>query len=202
MKYVRRGPKHRLQQRQYAIRRNYANRYNGRDLILIQKGIIDTQKIAIAGWSFGGYASLMWPAKSPGYFRCAVAACGPTDFKAVLDNYVLYGKNELPYWYAYAGDPSTTEGLELLRNTSPLFFTDSITCPVLLYYGKNDPLINYESQAIPFINKLEKTNRNVQYFIAGNEGHGIVHSNNVLRFHRLQEKFLAEWLGGKNAGSR
>ena len=167
---------------------------------VIEKGIIDTQKIAIAGWSFGGYGAMMWSAKVPGYFRCAVAACGPTDYKAALDNYVLYGKNELPYWYAYAGDPSTTEGLALLRDTSPIYFTDSIVCPVFLYYGKNDPLINYESQAEPFIKKLEKTNKNIKCFIAENEGHGIVHSNNILRYHRIQEKFLAKWLGGKNAG--
>lgn len=167
---------------------------------VIEKGIIDTTKISIVGGSFGGYAALMWSARAPGYFRCAIASCGPTDYKAVIDDYVLYGKNELPYMYAYAGDPSTNEGLALLRNSSPLYFTDSIICPVFLFYGKNDPLVNYASQAEPFIKKLEKTNRNIRYFIAGNEGHGIVHSNNILRYRRHQEKFLAKWLGGKNAG--
>lgn len=168
---------------------------------VIKKGIIDTQKIAIGGCSFGGYAALMWAAKEPGYFRCAVDECGPTDWKAVLDKFVIYGKHELPYWYAYAGDPSTTDGLALLRNSSPLYFTDSITCPTLLYYGKNDPLVNYEYQFEPLLKKLKTTNKNTKHILARNEGHGrILNWKNVLRYRRLEEKFLAEWLGGRNAG--
>jgi len=46
---------------------------------LYAKGIADPTKTCIAGWSFGGYASLMGAAKHSDLYQCSIAMAALTD---------------------------------------------------------------------------------------------------------------------------
>jgi dipeptidyl-peptidase 4 len=59
---------------------------------LIGQGIVDRSRIAIFGWSYGGYISLMAMAKAPQIFRCAISGAPVTAW----DGYDTY----------YTGKPS------------------------------------------------------------------------------------------------
>lgn len=53
---------------------------------LINIGIVDSRNIAIYGWSYGGYISLMAIAKAPHIFKCAISGAPVTAW----DGYDTY----------------------------------------------------------------------------------------------------------------
>ena len=47
----------------------------------VDGGIADPARIAIMGWSYGGYAALAGLAMTPERFACGVSLAGPTDLR-------------------------------------------------------------------------------------------------------------------------
>eukprot|EP01100_Stratorugosa_tubuloviscum_P000377 TRINITY_DN1081_c0_g1_i9.p1 TRINITY_DN1081_c0_g1~~TRINITY_DN1081_c0_g1_i9.p1 ORF type:complete len:831 (+),score=340.76 TRINITY_DN1081_c0_g1_i9:147-2639(+) len=54
---------------------------------LTDKGIIDPERVAISGWSYGGYMSLMCLAKARKYFKLAIAGAPVTDWRCYDTGY-------------------------------------------------------------------------------------------------------------------
>lgn len=73
-------------------------------------GFIDMNRVAIHGWSFGGYLSLMALVKRPDIFKCAIAG-------APVTNWLLY---DTGYTERYMGLP--TENAENYRRSSILSY--------------------------------------------------------------------------------
>ncbi|OTF76710.1 dipeptidyl peptidase 8-like protein [Euroglyphus maynei] len=73
-------------------------------------GFIDMNRVAIHGWSFGGYLSLMALVKRPDVFKCAIAG-------APVTNWLLY---DTGYTERYMGLPSENE--ENYRRSSILSY--------------------------------------------------------------------------------
>ena len=51
----------------------------------IAEGIVDPQRICIAGASYGGYATLMGLVNDPGLYKCGIDWVGVTDIKLLYD---------------------------------------------------------------------------------------------------------------------
>ena len=51
---------------------------------LIQQGIVDRNRICIAGWSHGGYMTLTATFENADLYKCAVAGAGISDMSAML----------------------------------------------------------------------------------------------------------------------
>ena len=66
---------------------------------LVERGLIDPQRVAITGWSYGGYMALMCLAQAPQTFAAAVAGAPVTDW----DGYDTH------YTERYMGLPSENE---------------------------------------------------------------------------------------------
>jgi dipeptidyl-peptidase 9 len=54
---------------------------------LIKQGFIDTERIAVTGWSYGGYLSLMCLAQRPDFFKLAIAGAPVTKWEAYDTGY-------------------------------------------------------------------------------------------------------------------
>lgn len=99
---------------------------------LIDQGIVDPQRLAIVGWSYGGYAALIGVEKEPKLYRCAVSIAGVSDLSQMaLDDERFYGGKDS------AGDAMGTDPASL-RAQSPLEHVQDIRVPVLLVHGEND----------------------------------------------------------------
>jgi dipeptidyl aminopeptidase/acylaminoacyl peptidase len=99
---------------------------------LIDQGIVDPQRLAIVGWSYGGYAALIGVEKEPQLYRCAVSIAGVSDLSQMaLDDERFYGGKDS------AGDAMGTDPASL-RAQSPLEHVADIHVPVLLVHGEDD----------------------------------------------------------------
>ena len=97
---------------------------------LASQGIADPNRLAIVGWSYGGYAALQSAVTEPALFKAVVAIAPVTDLallKAEAEDYVT---SQVVAKFIGAG-PHITEG-------SPLKRASAIRVPVLLVHGDLD----------------------------------------------------------------
>ena len=99
---------------------------------LVDSGIADPARLAIVGWSYGGYAALTGVEKEPRLYRCAVSIAGVSDLSQMVhDDERFYGGKDS------AGDAMGTDPAAL-RAQSPLEHAEEIRVPVLLVHGDED----------------------------------------------------------------
>jgi len=163
----------------------------------IEKKISDPSKVAIAGYSYGGYATLAGLAFTPDLYACGVDIVGPSNLMSLLNSIPEYwkaGYNSLAK--KMGGSPNTIDGMEKLRKSSPIFSASSIKKPLLIGQGANDPRVK-QAEADQIFDALKSSNIPVTYVLFSNEGHGFSHPENDMAFWGIAEKFLGECLGGK-----
>ena len=97
---------------------------------LVSQGIADPRRLAIVGWSYGGYAALQSGVVDPDLFRAIVAIAPVTDLQQVKDDARRFtsGRNVAEY---------IGEGDHIVQG-SPLRNAARISAPVLLFHGERD----------------------------------------------------------------
>jgi dipeptidyl aminopeptidase/acylaminoacyl peptidase len=97
---------------------------------LASQGIADPNKLAILGWSYGGYAALQSAATEPSLFKAVVAVAPVTDLSLLKEESRNYANRRIVEDFVGSG-PHVAEG-------SPLRKAAAITAPVLLVHGDLD----------------------------------------------------------------
>jgi dipeptidyl aminopeptidase/acylaminoacyl peptidase len=102
---------------------------------LSSQGIADPDRMAIFGWSYGGYAALQSAATDPGTYKAVIAVAPVTDFVMLREDAVGYTSAEVVAREIGSG-ASALEG-------SPLRHAAQIRAPVLLAHGDLDANVAY-----------------------------------------------------------
>lgn len=106
---------------------------------LASQGIADPNRLAILGWSYGGYAALQSAAVEPALYKAVVAIAPVTDLQMAKDEARNFSNYDLVQKEIGSG-PHVVEG-------SPLRHAAEIRAPVLLIHGTMDSNVRYaESQ--------------------------------------------------------
>lgn len=111
----------------------------GRDIMagiakLIATGIVDEQRIAVSGWSYGGYLTAWLTAHYPDVWRAAVAGAAPTSW---FDSYDLCDQNRM-YGYAFGGSPWTNDNALNYWRQSVMPYFARIRTPTLILANTGD----------------------------------------------------------------
>jgi dipeptidyl aminopeptidase/acylaminoacyl peptidase len=162
-----------------------------------KQGIVDPEKVAIMGGSYGGYATLVGLTKTPTRFACGVDIVGPSNLMTLLSTIPPYWAPLLNMFATRVGDPKTEEGRALLTERSPLTHVANIQRPLLIGQGKNDPRVK-ESEADQIVDAMRARNIPVTYVLYPDEGHGFRQPANNKSFNAIVEAFLARHLGGRH----
>jgi acetyl esterase/lipase len=101
---------------------------------LLARGVADPARSVIAGWSWGGYLTLLMHGMHPDRFVAGVAGVPVAD-------YVSAYADESPLLQAYdralfGGGPEEMHALMVER--SPISYVDRVTAPLLLLAGEHD----------------------------------------------------------------
>ena len=97
---------------------------------LVKQGIADPKKLAIVGWSYGGYAALQSAVVDPDLFKAVVAIAPVTDFAAL--------KEENRYWSNYRVVADFIGSGPHIKEGSPAQNAGRIKAPVMLFHGALD----------------------------------------------------------------
>ncbi len=103
---------------------------------LSAQGIADPKKLAVVGWSYGGYAALQSGVLEPGLFKAIVAIAPVTDLELYKQEAKAYTNSQLVARMIGSG-PHVSQG-------SPLQNVARITVPVLLFHGNKDQNVDVE----------------------------------------------------------
>jgi dipeptidyl aminopeptidase/acylaminoacyl peptidase len=151
---------------------------------------VDSDRIAVFGGSYGGFATLSCVSRLPEYWACAVDIVGPS-------NLVTFAKAVPPTWRRmmanWVGDPYTE--VDFLMERSPITYVDQITAPLFVIQGANDPrVVKGESDQI--VERLRERGVDVKYDVYEDEGHGFTRRSNEVKAMGDTAAFLKQHLTG------
>ncbi|HEX4220512.1 MAG TPA: prolyl oligopeptidase family serine peptidase, partial [Acidimicrobiales bacterium] len=160
---------------------------------LVDQGLADPDRIAVAGRSYGGYVTLMCLMHYPELFTAGVDICGMSDL-------TTFFRDSEPWIAAAAvtkyGHPE--HDAMLLANLSPLRHVDRIRAPLLVVHGELDTNVPV-SEGRQVVAALEGLQRNVQYLELPGEGHEYRRVSSRRRLLQTVTRFLTRTLAANRA---
>lgn len=148
---------------------------------LVSQGIANPDKLAIFGWSYGGYAALQANVVDPDLFKAIIAVAPVTDL-ARLKNVEL----------EYAGQKLTRDTVGSaanFRDASPALNAARIKAPVLLFHGDVDVNVGVQHSR-EMANKLKEAGRSVRLIEFPNRDHQLRDADARTRMLQESEAFL------------
>jgi dipeptidyl aminopeptidase/acylaminoacyl peptidase len=154
---------------------------------LIQLGIADEDRIAIFGWSFGGYAALAGITFTPDLYSCGI------DFWGIA-NYFTFYNSFPPQWRPYLGEINRRWGDAVndsiqMYETSPVFHVNNIEVPVFIGQSVNDRRVVYQHSE-QMVEELEKYDKEYEYVLVEGEGHALTNEKKIIDLMSKVELFL------------
>jgi dipeptidyl aminopeptidase/acylaminoacyl peptidase len=160
---------------------------------LLKTGLIDRDRVAIMGTSFGGYLALCGAAFEKSVYRCAVTVAGVFDWQRVIQEAERSRNRRVVSGTLrrYLGDPMTSE--ETFNAMSPLRHVRQISIPVYVAHGTEDAVASV-AQSRQLLAELKKHGVPHEKQIEREEGHGFHKLENRLELYAGIEAFLATHL--------
>jgi dipeptidyl-peptidase-4 len=145
---------------------------------------VDTSRLGLHGWSFGGFQTLMTMFTSPDTFACGIAAASVTEW----ENYNS--------WYAGSTIGKSVRGKPTLRKYSLIPLAKNLKKPLLLVHGMMDPNVLFQDTLNIYKALLEAGKETLVDLFLDPEGKhsldGIVHKKAV---YKKFESFFLNHLG-------
>lgn len=157
----------------------------------ISQGYADKDRMCIYGGSFGGYSSLMAPAREPGMYKCAFGYVG------VYDMPMMFEKGDIPQRESGQRFLRRTLGTDraTLLATSPTHLADRIRIPVYLAAGARDARAVPE-QTEAMAEALRKAGNPPEgMIIQSGEMHGFYKEENRKRLYGEMLRFFERHIG-------
>lgn len=139
---------------------------------LIAAGVADPQRLAIAGWSYGGYTAA-WAVSQTDRFRAAVMGAGISHWLS------FHGKSSLADWDAIHYATSPYEAAGLFHKFSPLSYHENLKTPTLILHGEKDHDVPVE-QAYLFFRALKDKGVPAELIIYPREDHAVKERKHLL----------------------
>lgn len=140
---------------------------------------VDASRMAIWGWSYGGFMSLNGLFRGGDTYRAAISVAPVTHWK-YYDNIYTERYNGLPQQNAAGYDAG-----------SPLSVVDSMRGDLLLVHGSGDDNVHYQnSEAL--VNALVRANKQFEMMEYPNRNHGIFGGNTRRHLFEMLTRYLDE----------
>lgn len=149
----------------------------------VASGIADPHRIAIVGWSFGGYAALLGAVRDSDQFRCAVSIAGISDLGLLRaqDSHFITGEIAREQIGGLAAK---------LQADSPRRHARDLNIPILMFHGDMDPQVNVE-QSRAMAAALRSAGKSFDFVEIKGADHQIINPKDRLMMMHKIEDFLA-----------
>lgn len=153
---------------------------------LANQGIADPDRMAVVGWSYGGYAALQSQVVDSDLFKAVVAIAPVTDLELLREENRRYSS------FAWV-DRMIGNGPHVDAG-SPARHADAFKAPVLLFHGSMDQNVA-EAHSKLMRDRLQASGKQVEYQEFDGLTHGLVHS----QARRIMLKRIGEFLDAELA---
>jgi len=131
---------------------------------MIAQGIADADKLAVNGWSYGGYMT-SWVVSQTGRFKSAAVGAGITNLVS------MWGTNDIPSTLDdYFGGPHWEQWDGYVK-ASAMAFVKNVTTPTLILHGEVDPRVP-PGQGYEFYNALKRRGVETKMVVYPRTPHG------------------------------
>ncbi len=141
---------------------------------LLEKGLVDGNRLAITGGSAGGYTTLC-ALTFRNFFKAGASHYGISDLEALAHD---THKFESRYEESLVGPYPARH--DLYRERSPIHFTDRLSCPLIIFQGLEDKVVP-PNQAEKMAAALRAKGLPVAYIPFPGEQHGFRDAKNIKR---------------------
>jgi dipeptidyl aminopeptidase/acylaminoacyl peptidase len=141
---------------------------------LAEGGLVDGERLAIAGGSAGGYTTLC-ALTFRDVFKAGASHYGVSDLEALATD---THKFESRYLDGLIG--AYPERKDIYEMRSPIYFTDQLSCPVIFFQGLEDKIVP-PNQAEIMVEALKAKGLPVAYVAFAGEQHGFRRAENIKR---------------------
>ena len=146
-----------------------------------KQSYIDSERIGIFGWSYGGYMSSLCLFKGNDVFKTAIAVAPVTNWKWY----------DSIYTERYMRTPK--ENKSGYEDNSPVNFADKLKGNYLLVHGIADDNVHFQNTT-EMANALIKANKQFDTYFYPNRNHGIYGNNARIHLYTKMTNFLKEKL--------
>ena len=127
---------------------------------LVDKGWVDPDRIAMFGWSYGGYAALVAASRSPQINQCVIAGAAVADTNQQVNYYRFRTRG--------------TQKIEQLNmwddSISPIEEVAKVNVPMLIIHGDNDQRVPFKHFK-KYTAALDKHHKNYQTVVMHGADH-------------------------------
>ncbi len=162
---------------------------------LVNRGQADPARIAIQGGSAGGYTTLNALTRHR-FFSAGASYYGLAD----LEVFATGGTHKFESRYLDGLVGPYPEGVDALRERSPIHHVRDIACPVILLQGLEDAIVPPE-QAEIIVAALRADGLPFAYLAFPGEQHGFRKAENIVRAHEAVLSFYGRIFGFTPADS-
>lgn len=137
----------------------------------------DAERIAIWGWSYGGFMSASCLSKGEGTFKVGIAV-------APVTNWRYY---DSVYTERYMRRPQ--ENAKGYDENSPVNMADKLTGRLFLIHGTADDNVHYQN-TMEYVDQLVKADKQFDMFVYPNRNHNIAGGNTRMHLYQMMSDYL------------
>lgn len=160
-------------------------------LYLVKQGRVDPNRMAMFGWSYGGYAALVAASRKDQIYQCVIAGAAVTDPEMQVDyyRYGIEGAQEVE-------QVTTWDGA-----ISPIKEVENINVPLLIVHGDVDQRVPPE-HFDKYIAELDRAGIDYQKLILEEADHfsNTLYYHHKLEFYETMLDFLENDCGSMSTG--
>lgn len=152
----------------------------------IAEGLADPERLAIIGWSYGGFMTA-WAVTQTTRFKAAMMGAGICDYHS------FHAQTNIQDWDLrfIAADP--IEDPEAYRARSAITFVKRVSTPTLIIHGEKDPCVPV-NQSWAFYYALRERGVPVECAIYPREGHGFSERDHLKDYPERTIKWLKQYV--------
>ena len=144
-------------------------------MYLIKEGLVAEDRVAMFGWSYGGYAALVAASREDQIHQCVIAGAAVSDPIMQVNYYRNRGAR---------GASKVEQVTTWVDGVSPLKEVEKVNVPLFLIHGSVDQRVPPE-HAKKYLKLLEKYNKNYKYL----ELDGADHFSNTLFYNHQKDLY-------------
>ncbi|MBC8320293.1 MAG: DPP IV N-terminal domain-containing protein [Bacteroidetes bacterium] len=137
---------------------------------------VDSTRIGVDGWSYGGFLTISLILDNPGVFKVGVAGGPVTDWKYYE---VMYGER-------YMDTPQ--ENPDGYENSNLLNKVDKLEGKLLIIHGTNDPTVVWQN-SLQFLKQAIDNDKDIDYFVYPGHGHNMRGKNRAHLYKKITSFF-------------